>query len=85
MLALLQFHIEPTLYRFGLLQFIYTDLRGSYQYVEMKWNEEVITKYTNRERERERERERVVPSEGSVVAVWAFEMSNDTRKKTKRQ
>ena len=37
------------------------------------------------ERERERERERVVPSEGSVVAVWAFEMSNDTRKKTKRQ
>ena len=33
----------------------------------------------------ERERERVVPSEGSVVAVWAFEMSNDTRKKNKRQ
>ena len=36
------------------------------------------------QRERERERERVVPSEGSVVAVWAFEMSNDTRK-NKRQ
>ena len=71
--------ISATLYRFGLLQFIYTDLRGSYQYVEMKWNEEVITKYTNRERER------VVPSEGSVVAVWAFEMSNDARKKNKRQ
>ena len=35
--------------------------------------------------ERERERERVVPSEGSVVAVWAFEMSNDTRKKNNRQ
>ena len=32
----------------------------------------------------ERERERVVPSEGSVVAVWVFEMSNDTRK-NKRQ
>ena len=39
----------------------------------------------NIQTERERERERVVPSEGSVVAVWAFEMSNDTRKKTKRQ
>ena len=33
----------------------------------------------------ERERERVVPLEGSVVAIWAFEMSNDTRKKHKRQ
>ena len=31
------------------------------------------------------QRERVVPSEGSVVAVWAFEMSKDTRKKNKRQ
>ena len=57
--ALLQFHFEPTLYRFGLLQFIYTDLRGLYQNVEMKWNEQFITTYTQRERERERERERV--------------------------
>ena len=49
---------------------------------EMKWR--IYYKmYT--ERERERERERVVPSEGSVVAVWAFEMSNDTRKKNNRQ
>ena len=32
-----------------------------------------------------RERERVVRSEGSVVAVWAFKMSKDTRKKNKRQ
>ena len=49
---------------------------------EMKWR--IYYKiYTEKERERERERE--VPSEGSVVAVWAFEMSNDTRKKNKRQ
>ena len=47
----------------------------------LKWNEEFITKY----RERERERERVVPSDGSVVAVWAFEMRNDTRKKNTRR
>ena len=46
---------EPTLYKFGLLQFIiflYTNLRGSCQSVEMKWNEQ-----WERERERERERE----------------------------
>ena len=56
MIALPQFHFKPTLFKFGLLQFIYADLRGSYQYVEMKWNEEFITKYREREREREREK-----------------------------
>ena len=60
--------ISATLYRFGLLQFIYTDLRGSYQYVEMKWNEEVITKYTNRERERESSTFRRVC--GCSLGVW---------------
>ena len=31
-----------------------------------------------------RERERESPLDGFVVAVWAFEMSNDTRKKYKK-
>ena len=85
-------HVMWLLYRNFILSQLFSNLVYYNLYMQiwevhistLKWNE-MKNLLQNTEREREREREREVPSDGSVVAVWAFEMRNDTRKKNTRR
>ena len=90
--VLIKPHVMWLLYRNFILSQLFSNLVYYNLYMQiwevhistLKWNE-MKNLLQNTHREREREREREVPSDGSVVAVWAFEMRNDTRKKNTRR